>query len=64
MLKKMNIIELFILQRKVIFGGHKMNELLREFIKGYLRKYTPEAFSTPKVVKYYHHERLQNMKLT
>lgn len=59
--KKINIVELFILQRKVISGGHKINELLREFIKGFITKYTPEAFYTPKVVEYYHHERLLNM---
>lgn len=62
--KKMNIVELFILQHKIICGWHKIDELLREFIKNFIRNYTLEAFSTPKVVRYYHHEKLQNMTLT
>lgn len=62
--KKINIVELFILQKKkVINGGNKINELLRGMIKSYIKMYNPEAYSTPKVVKYCEDDQLHKMTL-
>ena len=62
--KKMNIVELFILKRKLISHGHPINELLREHLCQALRDYSPVAFDQPACVKYYNSERLQNLTLS
>ena len=61
--KKMNIVELFVLIRKVIKGGGKVNELMRSFIKEKIKKISVEAFQDPPVVKYYNPSTLHNMTL-
>ena len=51
--QKMNIVELFVLMKKVIKGGGKINELLRSFIEDKIKEISVEAFEDPHVVKYY-----------
>ena len=62
--KKLNIVELFVLMRKVIKGGHKVNELMRSFIEEKIKSIGVEAFIDPPVVKYYKPSTLHNMTLT
>ena len=62
--KKMNIVELFVLMKKVIKGGEKINELMRSFIEDKIRKISVEAFQNPHVVKYYKPSPLHNMTLS
>ena len=49
--KKLNIVELFVLMRKVIKGGSKVNELMRSFIEDKIKDIGVEAFHDPPVVK-------------
>ena len=62
--KKMNIVELFVLMRKVIKGGGKVNELMRSFIQEKIKEISVEAFQEPLVVKYYKPSTLNNMTLS
>ena len=62
--KKMNIVELFVLMKKVIQGGGKINELMRSFIEDKIIKISVEAFRDPPVVKYYKPSTLHNMTLS
>ena len=43
----MNIVELFVLMKKVIKGGGKINELMRSFIEDKLKEISVEAFQDP-----------------
>ena len=60
----MNIVELFVLMRKVIKGGGKVNELMRSFIEEKIKEISVEAFQDPPVVKYYKPSTLHNMTLS
>ena len=62
--KKMNIVELFVLMKKVIKGGAKINELMRSFIEDKIKEIGVEAFQNPPVVKYYKPSTLHNMTLS
>ena len=62
--KKMNIVELFVLMKKVIKGGTKINELMRSFIEDKIKEINVEAFQDPLVVKYYKPSTLHNMTLS
>ena len=62
--KKMNIVELFVLMKKVIKGGAKINELMRSFIEDKIKEISVEAFQDPPVVKYYKPSTLHNMTLS
>ena len=62
--KKINIVELFVLMRKVIEGGYKVNELMRSFIEEKIKSIGVEAFLDPSVVKYYKPSTLHNMTLS
>ena len=62
--KKINIVELFVLIRKVIKGGHKVNELMGSFIEEKIKSIGVEAFFDPPVVKYYKPLTLYNVTLT
>ena len=62
--KKMNIVEMFVLMKKVIKGGAKINELMRSFIEDKIREISVEAFQYPPVVKYYKPSTLHNMTLS
>ena len=62
--KKMNIVELFVLMKKVIKGGGKINELMRSFIEDKIKEISVEAFQDPLVVKYYKPSTLHNMTLS
>ena len=62
--KKMNIVELFVLMKKVIKGGAKINELMRSFIEDKIKEIGVEAFQDPHVVKYYKPSTLHNMTLS
>ena len=62
--KKMNIVELFVLMKKVIKGGGKINELMRSFIEDELKEISVEAFQDPPMVKYYKPSTLHNMTLS
>ena len=42
--KKLNIVELFVLMRKVIKGGARINELMRSFIEDKIKEIDVEAF--------------------
>lgn len=64
MFKKMNVVELFVLKSKIINTGGPINELLRERLHEALREYSPEAFTSPACVKYYHGRTLQNLTLS
>ena len=48
--RKMNIVELFVLMKKVIKGGGKINELMRSFIEDKIKEISVEAFQDPPVV--------------
>ena len=62
--KKLNIVELFVLMRKVIKGGARINELMRSFIEEKIKDIGVEAFQEPAVVKYYKPSTLHNMTLS
>ena len=62
--KKLNIVELFVLMRKVIKGGNKVNELMRSLIEEKIKEISVEAFQSPQVVKYYKPSTLHNMTLS
>ena len=62
--RKMNIVELFVLMKKVIKGGGKINELMRSFIEDKIKEISVEAFQDPPVVKYYKPSTLHNMTLS
>ena len=62
--KKLNIVELYVLMRKVIKGGAKINELMRSFIEDKIREIGVEAFQEPHVIKYYKPSTLHNMTLS
>ena len=62
--KKLNIMELFVLMRKVIKGGNKVNELMRSLIEEKIKEISVEAFQSPPVVKYYKPSTLHNMTLS
>ena len=62
--KKLNIVELFMLMRKVIKGGARINELMRSFIEDKIKEIGVEAFQEPPVVKYYKPSTLHNMTLS
>ena len=62
--KKLNIVELFVLMRKVIKGGARINELMRSFIEDKIKEIGVEAFQEPPVVKYYKPSTLHNMTLS
>ena len=62
--KKMNIVELFVLMKKVIKGGGKINELMRSFIEDKIKEISVEAFQDPPVVKYCKPSILHNMTLS
>ena len=62
--KKLNIVELLVLMRKVIKGGHKVNELMRSFIDKKIKDISVEVFIDPSVVKYCKPSTLHNMTLT
>ena len=52
------------LMRKMIEGGHKVNELMRSFIQEKIKNIGVEALLDPPVVKYYKPSNLHNMTLT
>ena len=60
----MNIVELFVLMKKVIKGEGKINELMRSFIEDKIKEISVEAFQDPLVVKYYKPSTLHNMTLS
>ena len=60
----MNIVELFVLMKKVIKGGARINELMRSFIEDKIKEISVEAFQEPLVVKYYKPSTLHNMTLS
>ena len=62
--KKLNIVELFVLMRKVIKGGSKVNEMMRSYIEERIKDISVEAFQDPLVVKYYKPSTLHNMTLS
>ena len=62
--KKLNIVELFVVIRKVIKGGSKINELMRSYIEERIKEISVEAFQDPPVVKYYKPSTLHNMTLS
>ena len=62
--KKLNIVELFVLMRKVIKGGSKVNELMRDHIEERIKDIGVEAFLDLLVVKYYKPSILHNMTLS
>ena len=62
--KKLNIVELYVLIRKVIKGGSKVNELMRSFIEDKIKDIGVEAFHDPPVVKYYKPSTLHNMTVS
>ena len=59
--KKFNIVELFVLMRKVIKGGARINDLMRSLIEEKIKDIGVEAFQEPVVVKYYKPSTLHNM---
>ena len=63
-LKKLNIVELYVMMKKVIKGGSKVNEMMRSFIEEKIKDIGVEAFQDPPVVKYYKPSTLHNMTLT
>ena len=62
--KKLNIVELLVLMKKVIKGGRKVNELMRDHIEERIKDIGVEAFHDPPVVKYYKPSTLHNMTLS
>ena len=62
--KKLNIVELFVLMRKVIKGSSKVNELIKSYIEEKIKDINVEAFLDPPVVKYYKPSTLHNMTLS
>ena len=64
LLKKLNIVELFVFYKKVISTGPRVNEIFRDMIKEYIKMVSPQAFNTSKVVKYFANNRLQNITLS
>ena len=62
--KKLHIVELFVLMRKVIKRGNKVNELMRSFIEDKIKYVGVEAFHDLPVVKYYKPSTLYNMTLS
>ena len=58
------LVELFVLMKKVIKGGGKINELMRSFIEDKFKEISVEAFQDPHVVKYYKPSTLHNMTLS
>ena len=62
--KKLNIVELYVLMRKVIKGGARINELMRSLIEDKIREIGVEAFQEPPVIKYYKPSTLHNMTLS
>ena len=62
--KKLNIVELYVLMRKVIKGGARINELMRSFIEDKIKEIGVEAFQEPPVIKYYKPSTLHNMTLS
>ena len=62
--KKLNIVGLFVLMRKVIKGGARINELMRSFIEENIKDIGVEAVQEPVVVKYYKPSTLHNMTLS
>ena len=62
--KKLNILELFVLMRKVIKGGNKVNKLIRSLIEEKIKEISVEAFQSPPVVNYYKPSTLHNMTLS
>ena len=62
--KKMNIVKLFMLMKKVIKGGGKINDQMRSFIEDKIKEISVEAFQDPPVVKYYKPSTLHNMTLS
>ena len=62
--KKLNIVELFMLMRKVIKGGNKVNELMRSFIKRKSKVSSWKHFLTLQWFKYYKPSTLHNMTLS
>ena len=62
--KKMNIVELYVLMKKVIKGGGKINEPMRSFIEDKIKEISVESFQDPSVVKYYKPSTLHNMTLS
>ena len=62
--KKLNIVEMFVLMRKVIKGGARINELMRSFIEDKIKEIGVEAFQEPPVIKYYKPSTLHNMTLS
>ena len=62
--KKMNIVELFVLMKKVIKGGARINELMRSFIEDKIKDIGGKAFQELPVVKYYKPSTLHNMTLS
>ena len=62
--KKINIVELFVLIRKVIKGGSKVNELMMSYIEEKIKDINVEAFLDPPVIKYYKPSTLHNMTLS
>lgn len=62
--RKMNIVELYVLKRKIIFGGHKVNEVMRDQISEKIKEIGVEAFDQPLVVKYYKASTLHNLTLS
>ena len=62
--RKLNIVELFVLMKKVIKGGSKVNELMRSYTEERIKDIIVEAFQDPPVVKYYKPSTLHNMTLS
>ena len=62
--RKMNIVEIYVLMRKVIKGGSKLNELMRSFIEEKIKDIGVKGIQDPPVVKYYKPSTLHNMTLT
>ncbi|KAL8120181.1 hypothetical protein AgCh_017357 [Apium graveolens] len=62
--QKLRIVELYVLQRKVIQGSNKVNELMRDFIDSQVKDIGAEAYLDPPVVKYHKPGFLHNLTLT
>ena len=62
--KKLNIVELFVLMKKVIKGGSKVYELMRSHIEEKIKDISVEAIQDPPVVKYYKPSTFHNMTLS
>lgn len=64
MFHKMSFVELFVLKRKAISAGHKINELMRDMTESYMKPIGEEVFSNSSKAKYYKNKALHNMTLT